>query len=100
MAVMNQIAIEPKVVDELESTYQDIGFTPPNIDIENSLNIYINSLENVEKHERQHRIEAWIKAQLNPNLTVWESKYSQTLICCIVPVQRFKNWNKPKRETK
>jgi len=77
MAVMNKIAIDPKVIEELEATYKDLGFEHPNIDIEKDLIPYIESLEHLDEHDRKHHVEAWIKSQITPTLSEWEMKYSQ-----------------------
>jgi hypothetical protein len=77
MPVMNQIAIDPQVIENLEATYKDLGFEHPSIDVQKDLLAYIESLEHLDEHERQHRVEAWIKAQITPNLSEWEAKYSQ-----------------------
>jgi hypothetical protein len=77
MSTMNKIAIDEQIVEEIEKTYKDLGFEKPNIEIEKKLISYIESLSHLDKHERAHHVEAWIKAQITPTLSEWEMKYSQ-----------------------
>ena len=77
MSIMNKIAIDQQIVEEIEKTYKDLGFEKPNIEIEKELSIYIESLSHLDKHDRAPYVEAWIKAQITPILSEWEMKYSQ-----------------------
>ena len=74
---MNNIAINKDVIEQLEKSYENVGFEHPIIDIDNDLSEFVQSLEHDSDHERKNLVTEWVEAEVRPMLSEWKGKYSQ-----------------------
>lgn len=72
----SKIALNEQVVEQIEEAYKGLEVSEPQIDINSDLKSYVDSLEFEEEHERETKVDGWIKKTVGAILTKWAAIYA------------------------
>lgn len=97
MQEMNNIPLNEEVYEQLKTSCEKIKFEKPNLDIDDNLKKYVESLEFEEAHTREISLQEHIESTIKPSLLEWKRKYAgnnQVLQQIRTQINNLKNYNK------